>query len=93
MAHFRDKIAGLIPRQKLPHLSRSRTDFPDAGGSQDPGSTGLEEGIAHCGTLYRAADYRDAGGVGDLLHQVGIAGTATYHVENIYRVVTEIPQG
>ena len=62
----------ILLRSKSPDLCGSRTDLADVR-VEDAGGTGLEKGIAHGGTLYGAADDRDAGGIGNLLHQVGIA--------------------
>ena len=76
---------------KPPDLRGSRADLADVR-VEDAGGTGLEKGIAHGGTLYGAADDRDAGGIGNLLHQVGIAGAAAYYVENVNRMVAEGPQ-
>ena len=81
----------ILLRSKPPDLRGSRADLADVR-VEDAGCTGLEKGIAHGGTLYGTADYRDAGGIGNLLHQVGIAGAAAYYVENVYRMVAEGPQ-
>ena len=81
----------ILLRSKSPDLRGSRADLADVH-VEDAGCTGLKKGIAHGGTLYGAADDRDAGGIGNLLHQVGIAGAATYYVENVYRMVAEGPQ-
>ena len=81
----------ILLRSKPPDLGGSRADLADVR-VEDAGGTGLEKGIAHGGTLYGAADDRDAGGIGNLLHQVGIAGAAAYYVENVNRMVAEAPQ-